>query len=61
MEETMNFNLTRSDLASKSTSQLAALFQLASNAIAANHDATASAQSLIAMIAQELGRRGPAP
>ena len=57
----MNFNLTRSDLASKSTSQLAALFQLASNAIAANHDATASAQSLIAMIAQELGRRGPAP
>lgn len=57
----MNFNLTRSDLATKSTSQLAALFQQASNAIAANQDATASAQSLIAMIAQELGRRGPAP
>lgn len=57
----MNFNLTRFDLARKSTSQLAALFQQASNAIAANQDATASAQSLIAMIAQELGRRGPAP
>lgn len=57
----MNFNLTRSVLASKSTSQLAALFQQASNAIAANQDVTASAQSLLAMIAQELGRRGPAP
>ena len=57
----MNFNLTRSDLASKSTLQLAALFQQASNAIAANQDAIASAQSLLAMIAQELGRRGPAP
>ena len=57
----MNFNLTRSVLASKSTSQLAALFQQASNAIAANQDETASAQSLLAMIAQELGRRGPAP
>lgn len=61
MEEIMNFNLTRTDLATKSASQLAALFQQASNAIAANQDATASAQSLIAMIAQELGRRGPAP
>lgn len=57
----MNFNLTRSDLASKSTLQLAALFQQASNAIAANQDAVTSAQSLLAMIAQELGRRGPAP
>ena len=61
MEGTMNFNLTRTDLATKSASQLATLFQQASNAIAANPDATASAQSLIAMIAQELGRRGPAP
>ena len=57
----MNFNLTRSDLATKSTSQLAALFQQASNAIAANQDVTASAQSLLVMIAQELARRGPAP
>lgn len=57
----MNFNLTRNDLATKSSSQLAALFQQASNTIATNQDATASAQSLIAMIAQELGRRGPAP
>ena len=61
MEGTMNFNLTRNDLATKSASQLAALFQQASNAIAANQDVTASANTLIAMIAQELGRRGPAP
>lgn len=57
----MNFNLTRDDLATKSASQLAALFQQASNAIAANQDVTAAANTLIAMIAQELGRRGPAP
>ena len=57
----MNFNLTRTDLARKSTSQLAALFQQASNAIAAKQDAIASANTLLAMIAQELGRRGPAP
>jgi hypothetical protein len=61
MEETMNFNLNRNDLATKSASQLAALFQQASTAIAANQDAIASAQLLLAMIAQELGRRGPAP
>lgn len=61
MEDVMNFNLTRNDLATKSTAQLAALFQQASNAIAANQGAIASAQSLLAMIAQELGRRGPAP
>ena len=57
----MNFNLTRTDLATKSTSQLAALFQQASTAIAANQTAAASAHTLIAMIAQELGHRGPAP
>lgn len=61
MEDVMNFNLNRNDLATKSASQLAALFQQASSAIAANQDAIASAQSLLAMIAQELGRRGPAP
>ena len=61
MEDVMNFNLNRNDLATKSASQLSALFQQASNAIAANQDAIASAQSLLAMIAQELGRRGPAP
>ena len=61
MEDVMNFNLTRNDLATKSASQLAALFQQASTAIAANQDAIASAHSLLAMIAQELGRRGPAP
>lgn len=61
MEDDMNFNLNRNDLATKSASQLAALFQQASTAIAANQDAIASAQSLLAMIAQELGRRGPAP
>jgi hypothetical protein len=61
MEEAMNFNLTRNDLATKSASQLAALFQQASTAIASNQDTIASAHSLLAMIAQELGRRGPAP
>ena len=61
MEETMNFNLNRNDLATKSTSQLAAMFQQASNAIAANQTPAASAHTLIVMIAQELGRRGPAP
>jgi hypothetical protein len=61
MEDVMNFNLNRNDLATKSTAGLAALFQQASNAIAANQDAIASAQSLLAMISLELGRRGPAP
>ena len=61
MEEIMNFNLNRNDLATKSTAQLAALFQDASRAIAANNATIASAHSLLAMIAQELGRRGPAP
>jgi hypothetical protein len=61
MEDVMNVNLNRNDLATKSASQLAALFQQASTVIAANQDAIASAQSLLAMIAQELGRRGPAP
>jgi hypothetical protein len=60
-EEIMKFNLTRNDLATKTTSQLAALFQDATIAIAACHDAIASAQSLRAMIQQELRRRGPAP
>ncbi len=57
----MNVNLNRNDLATKSTAQLAALFQDASRAVTANNAAIASAQSLLAMIAQELGRRGPAP
>ncbi|MCW3837464.1 hypothetical protein ACFQ1E_15140 [Sphingomonas canadensis] len=57
----MNFNLTRTDLARKSTSQLAALFQQATTAIAVRQGDLASAHAIIAMIAQELGRRGPAP
>lgn len=61
MEDVMNFNLNRNDLAIKSTAQLAALFQDASRAITASNGAIASAQSLLAMIAQELGRRDPAP
>jgi len=61
MEETMNFNLNRNDLATKSALQLAALFQQASSAIAVNQDVITSANTLLAMIAQELGRRGPAP
>ena len=61
MEDVMNFNLNRNDLATKSASQLTALFQQASSAIAANQDAIASANTLLAMISLELGRRGPAP
>jgi hypothetical protein len=61
MEDDMNFNLTRNDLATKSTAQLAALFQDATRALAANQGATASAQSLLAMIDRELASRGPAP
>jgi hypothetical protein len=61
MEDVMNVNLNRNDLATKSTAQLAALFQDASRAITASYAAIASAQSLLAMISRELGRRGPAP
>jgi hypothetical protein len=61
MEDVMNFNLNRNDLATKSTAQLAALFQDASRAITASNAVIASAQSLLAMISLELGRRGPAP
>ena len=61
MEDVMNVNLNRNDLATKSTAQLAALFQDASRGIAASNAAIASAQSLLAMISLELGRRGPAP
>jgi hypothetical protein len=60
-EEIMNFNLTRNDLATKTTSQLAALFQDATIAIVAYQDAIASAQSLRVMIQQEIAKRGPAP
>lgn len=61
MEDVMNFNINRSDLATKSTAQLAALFQDASRSITASNAVIASAQSLLAMISLELGRRGPAP
>ena len=57
----MNFNLTRNDLATKSASQLAALFQQASTALAVSNATIASAQSLLAMIDRELASRGPAP
>ncbi len=53
--------LTRSDLARKSRSQLAALFQQASLAVAASQSNLNAAQSALAMIDQELARRGPAP
>jgi hypothetical protein len=61
MEDVMNFNLTRNNLATKSASQLAALFQQASNAIMANQATTASAQSLLAMIRAEIAKRTPSP
>jgi hypothetical protein len=53
--------ITRSDLARKSRSQLAALFQQASLTVAASQSDLNAAQSAIAMIDQELARRGPAP
>jgi hypothetical protein len=59
MEDVMNFNLNRSDLATKSAAQLAALFQDASRAITASNAAIASAQSLLAMIRVELAVRAP--
>jgi hypothetical protein len=52
--------LTRSDLARKSRSQLAALFQQASLAVSASQNDLNVAQSALAMIDQELARRGPA-
>jgi hypothetical protein len=61
MEDAMNVNLNRNDLATKSASQLAVLFQQASDAIAANQDSVVSAHSLLAMIDRELASRGPAP
>jgi hypothetical protein len=53
--------LTRSDLARKSRSQLAALFQQASLAVSVSQIDLNAAQSALAMIDQELARRGPAP
>jgi len=53
--------ITRSDLARKSRSQLAALFQQASLAVSASQINLNAAQSALSMINQELARRGPAP
>jgi hypothetical protein len=49
--------LTRSDLAHKSRSQLAALFQQACLIVAASQSDLNAAQSALAMIAQELAAR----
>ena len=53
--------LTRADLARKSRSQLAALFQQASVKVSTSERDLNAAQSALAMIGQELARRGPAP
>jgi hypothetical protein len=53
--------LTRSDLARKSRSQLAALFQQASVKVSASQRDLNAAQTALAMIDQELACRGPAP
>lgn len=53
--------LTRVDLARKSRSQLAALFQQANLAVSISQSELNAAQSALAMIDQELARRGPAP
>ncbi|OYU76428.1 MAG: hypothetical protein CFE32_10255 [Alphaproteobacteria bacterium PA3] len=53
--------LSRADLSRKSRSQLAALFQQASLAVSVSQIDLNVAQSALAMIDQELARRGPAP
>jgi hypothetical protein len=53
--------LNRADLARKSRSQLAALFQQASLAVSASQSDLNAAQSALTIIAQELARRDPAP
>lgn len=55
------FKMTKGDLASKSNSQLAALFQEASKSLIATQADLASAQSLLAMIRAEIAKRGPSP
>jgi hypothetical protein len=52
--------LTHADLARKSRSQLAALFQQASLAVSVSQSDLNAAQSALTMIDQELARRGPA-
>jgi hypothetical protein len=53
--------LTSADLARKSRLQLAALFQQASVKVSASQSDLNAAQSALAIIDQELARRGPAP
>lgn len=53
--------LTRSDLARKSRSQLAVLFQQVSLAVSASQSDLNAAQSALAMIKAELSRRVPNP
>ncbi len=53
--------ITRADLARKSRSQLASLFQQASVKVSASQRDLNAAQSALSMIDQELARRGPAP
>ncbi|MCW2368834.1 hypothetical protein [Sphingobium sp. B11D3D] len=53
------FKVTKDDLAKKTDAQLAALFQEASNGLAVTGSNLASAQSLLALIRAEIGRRDP--
>jgi hypothetical protein len=53
--------LTRADLARKSRSQLVVLFKQAGLAVSVSQSDLNAAQSALAMIDQELARRGPAP
>lgn len=55
------FKITKADLAKKTDAQLAALFQEASNGLAATGSNLASAQSVLVMIRAEIGKRGPSP
>jgi hypothetical protein len=60
-QEEFMFKMTKGDLASKSNSQLFALFQEASKGLIATKSDLASAQSLLSMIRTELAKRGPSP
>lgn len=53
------FKMTKGDLAQKSDSQLAALFQQANVGLAAAKSEIATAQSLLAMIKAERANRRP--
>ena len=55
------FKMTKGDLAAKSNAQLFALFQEASKGVTAAKSDVALAQTFLAMIRDEIAKRGPSP